>query len=705
MRRAEQGRRNHAHRSDRTEVLSSSSLWKALNQDQSLTPDLGLTSPLSASQPQTFEPTSNSVPRISKNSPNPMWVSRNQRGSGLKPRFVKKSEVGSKDSEVGSSNHEVGFFDSEVSSSNHEVGSLGSEVGSLSIDEREDAQVEKVEKDEREGCGNGLGSESEVVVESSEEEEEESNDVMDILEELRLSAEEPELSEEQLMSNCQSQKDELLALESIYGEDVFFFDTERGLKSFQVHVHIEAPNGITVTTKLNSSGDLKTTGNNPDEFSYSFDVQYLPPIVLTCLLPKSYPSHLPPYFTISVQWLDSVKIATLCSMLDSIWNEQPGQEVTYQWVEWLNSSSLSYLGFDKEIMLGPYGIKHSADRRAVSGNILPDIDFPFIRNYNDERLNEIFQQSIHECCICFSEYAGSEFIRLPCHHFFCRICMKTYSDIHVNEGTVNKLQCPDAKCRGMVPPSVLRRLLSDEEYERWESLTLQKTLESMSDITYCPRCETPCVQDEGEHAQCSMCFFNFCTRCGGPRHVGTKCLSREFKLQMLQERQNSSLLKGKQKRRERDRILELRSLRKILRDSKQCPSCKMAIYKSEGCNKMICSNCGQIFCYQCNKPFNGFGAFRHVACGVDPEELMEDWEERKNPRPQVVAQVKVEVLSREDGPGQICPTCRQFNLKVGKNNHLFCRACQVHYCYLCKKIVKRSSEHYGPKGCKQHTEG
>ncbi|PON48282.1 hypothetical protein PanWU01x14_238110 [Parasponia andersonii] len=188
MRKAEQGGRSHAHRSDRAE--SSSPSWKALNQDQSLTPDLGLTSSLSTSQPQNLEPISNSVPKMSNNGPNPTRVLRkNQRGSSLKPRFVDKSEVDSLDSDVGSSN-EVGFLDSEVGSSNHEVGYLESEVGSLSIDERENGQVEKVEKDEREEGGNGLGSKSEVAV---EEEEESSNDVMDILEELRLSTEEPEL--------------------------------------------------------------------------------------------------------------------------------------------------------------------------------------------------------------------------------------------------------------------------------------------------------------------------------------------------------------------------------------------------------------------------------------------------------------------------------------------------------------------------------
>lgn len=74
--------------------------------------------------------------------------------------------------------------------------------------------------------------------------------------------------------------------------------------------------------------------------------------------------------------------------------------------------------------------------------------------------------------------------------------------MHVKEGSLFQLVCPGTKCKASIPPYVLKKLLTEEEFERWDRLLLQKTLDSMSDVVYCPKCVIGCVEDEDNTAQC-----------------------------------------------------------------------------------------------------------------------------------------------------------------------------------------------------------
>lgn len=220
---------------------------------------------------------------------------------------------------------------------------------------------------------------------------------------------------------------------------------------------------------------------------------------------------------------------------------------------------------------------------------------------------------------------GRNFIQLPCGHSFCIKCMESYCGIHVKEGSVTVLSCPDTSCHAPLPPGVLRRLLAADEddlYARWESLALRRTLDTMPDVAYCPRCNAPCVAS-GDDAQCAACFFTFCARCGERRHLGLDCVPAEDKVEQLlleaeqeaaERRRRSSSEEAR--RLEQRRVEELLSLREVLRTTRQCPSCKMAIAKTQGCNKMVCSNCGTFLCYRCGRAISGYGHFSSGECGL-----------------------------------------------------------------------------------------
>uniref|UniRef100_A0A453CWC3 RBR-type E3 ubiquitin transferase n=1 Tax=Aegilops tauschii subsp. strangulata TaxID=200361 RepID=A0A453CWC3_AEGTS len=453
---------------------------------------------------------------------------------------------------------------------------------------------------------------------------------------------EPDLPDEQLRSNDQLQQDEMLALEAIYGDKIRIFGEKAIPRSFQILVYCEIPDGISVYVEPFQGDDDDDTKS---QFPENFSIEHLAPLSLTCLMPPSYPSHHPPYFTLGVQWLDNVKVSSLCHMLDLIWAQQPEQEVVYEWVHWLQSSVLSHLGFDNGIVIRqPHSAVSQVDFRVVGEILSAESVVQQLISYNEDQCHESFLHGLHTCRICFSEYTGVDFVKLPCQHYFCQRCMETYSRIHLKEGTVLKLVCPDDKCGGIIPPNLLKRLLGDADFEWWERLVLQKALDSMADVAYCPRCGIACLGDE-DNALCSNCLLNFCTRCRNLSHTGRSCivLTPEEKLLTLQERAKVRRLSKGEVGMIISMANEIFSIKEVLRSSIPCPHCGIAITRVSGCNHMLCRKCGKQFDYDL--------AGRHNVRAVD---FIKDVEVQKEARARLSASFKQHP----------CPKCHQPHHKV-----------------------------------------
>jgi len=181
---------------------------------------------------------------------------------------------------------------------------------------------------------------------------------------------------------------------------------------------------------------------------------------------------------------------------------------------------------------------------------------------------------------------------------------------------------------------------------------------------------------------------------------------------------------------ERERLLnEAKSEDLVAASTRPCPKCYSPIYKSQGCNKMVCSICTQKFCYSCNSCIQGYEHFSNTQCELyDSEEItrfnqrmqddhfrqmwaandgdgfdQEEWERRRRQREMAVRRHQPFVPFRERGAGHHCPNCGWWNNKLQRNNHHVCRNCNTKFCMQCTRMVRNTREHYSKGRCKQHS--
>lgn len=194
-------------------------------------------------------------------------------------------------------------------------------------------------------------------------------------------------------------------------------------------------------------------------------------------LPSTYPSEQPPAFQMSAPWLTHQQLQQLQRHLSSLWDESPGLPICYTWVDWLQQDSLNHLGLTETLDLSSFAQKlpsqlpqqeaASMPSSSKSGNVSTTSDeegHPDAVSDQDQSAEEVllmlvqfnlaekqhaFQEGTWTCGICFEEMPGRQCIQasLQCGHIYCQDCMRQHCALHVGEGSLQFLRCPQPDCQ------------------------------------------------------------------------------------------------------------------------------------------------------------------------------------------------------------------------------------------------------------------
>jgi len=145
----------------------------------------------------------------------------------------------------------------------------------------------------------------------------------------------------------------------------------------------------------------------------------------------------------------------------------------------------------------------------------------------------------------------------------------------------------EATCNVPVAIPFIRRFLPAQTFQNLIEAAFHKYLEQhQQELKYCttPDCKQIYRRRTDKTAlQCPACFSTICPSCDEEAHTGVSCEEqRILKNPAEQERLNEELAAAS--------------------GYKRCPTCRVMIEKTEGCNHMNCK-CGAHICWKCTSVF------------------------------------------------------------------------------------------------------
>jgi len=194
-----------------------------------------------------------------------------------------------------------------------------------------------------------------------------------------------------------------------------------------------------------------------------------------------------------------------------------------------------------------------------------------------------------ECSVCSHTKPQAQFkvVTSKCRHpaRTCHPCVARFLRVELTSKQATEFRCPEPACKLLLQPHEVSQFLETPLQHLLSQTQLKKCLQSMSDFYWCskPDCGYGGLGDpQLSFFQCEKCSTRTCFRHGVVWHEGISCNDYDNDVQSTEDQANAGYIRA---------------------HTKPCPKCKVPTEKSEGCDKMQCSQCMQEYCWRCMADF------------------------------------------------------------------------------------------------------
>ncbi|VDM41228.1 unnamed protein product [Toxocara canis] len=448
----------------------------------------------------------------------------------------------------------------------------------------------------------------------------------------------------------QDQLDEMAALESYFVDDP---------KCFQYISDYPEVHGYVILKIPRSGKPIKLRAFAMDFEQREASVRYLPPVKVFFSLPSDYPSNSAPEYTLMARWWTREIKHDVEERLKVVCDDFCGLPLILACIEAIKEQVLESLAKNDHIIdmdsvdaqgTSGYQSLQGLASSSSKGNVGGFVNFQILLqavSYDERTSLDHFEREFFECAVgfvvschyriasnvCGSTKIGKECARfMPCEHVFCKECINAFYQEQLTSSAVKQLCCMATGCDSEAAPSLLRSLLSSDQFERYERLLFEKNLEKMDDAVRCPRpsCQSVVIVSPTEQshsmrvasklATCPVCDFSFCINCGKAYHALAPCQTvSERSLKLLYAFEHASDTEREAmyrcmggKRQLDNKIQQMMSERWMLEnEGKHCPWCSTYVLKDYGCDHMHCTKCDNDFCWRCGGRLEGRRWWKH----------------------------------------------------------------------------------------------